>query len=140
MMLKRTFVAASDTAGVGVFAAEPIQAGELIWKLDPNFDRLIHLKDLETYPPHMQEFMVCYGYPHRENPNYLVLEVDNGRFMNHSERPNTRFDEFTAGYAIQDIQIGEELLCDYSEFDPGYELTPTLVHLKSGVKNAQRVE
>lgn len=130
MMLKRTFVAVSDIEGVGVFAAEPIKAGDLIWTLDTEFDRLVDQSKLDDYPEHMREFFTRYAYPFHKVPNLLVLEVDNGRFMNHSTAPNTRFDEITLGYATRDINIGEELLCDYGEFDPSYELVPNLSHLK----------
>ena len=48
-------------------------------------------------------------------------EVDNGRFMNHDEQPNTDFTNPTVGFATRDIAKGEELTCNYSEFAPGFE-------------------
>ncbi len=137
MLLKRTFVATSDIEGVGVFAAEPINAGELIWKLDTDFDRLVQPDHLKNYPAHMREFLLRYAYPYHEDPLVLVLEADNGRFMNHSDHPNTRFNDIIVGYATIDIEIGQELLCDYTEFDPDHVLTPTLANLKSGEKHGQ---
>lgn len=41
MMLIPTYVAPSPIEGVGVFAAEYIEEGALIWNLDPGLDRLI---------------------------------------------------------------------------------------------------
>ncbi|TIP79437.1 MAG: SET domain-containing protein-lysine N-methyltransferase, partial [Mesorhizobium sp.] len=41
MLLIRTYIAASAIEGVGVFAAEPISKGASIWRLDPDFDRMI---------------------------------------------------------------------------------------------------
>lgn len=128
MMLIRTYVAPSGVEGVGVFAAEPVKEGTLIWRLDDTFDRLLHTNQIETYPPHMQEFFLRYAYPLHDNPEILVLEADNGRFMNHAVRPNTNFSAITKGYAARDIAMGEELLCDYGEFDPSHILLPSLIN------------
>ena len=49
--------------------------------------------------------------------------------MNHSKNPNSDFKEIVVGYATRDIQKGEEILCDYSEFDPSHELLPSLLPL-----------
>lgn len=127
MMLIPSYVAPSDIEGVGVFAAEDIKAGEIIWRLDTTFDRLIDSVHLTTLPPHMQEFMTRYAYPLHNDPLTLVLEVDNGRFMNHSAHPNTDFSEITVGYAKRDIAKGEEFVCNYSEFDPSHELLPSMI-------------
>jgi len=109
---------------VGVFAAATIMAGALIWRLDPGFDRLIPSNDVGTLPLHVQKFVERYGYPYPHDASVLVLELDNGRFMNHSARPNTRFDNPDAGVALRRIEAGEELLCNYSEFDPTFEMLP----------------
>lgn len=125
MLLIDTYVDKSEIEGVGVFTAQPIKAGTLIWKLDPDFDRLINLNFLQKSPDHLREFFVRYAYPLDTDPDTLILEVDNGRFMNHHETPNTQYKEIVRGYAIRDIEIGEELTCNYAEFDPGYRLMPS---------------
>ena len=48
-----------------------------------------------------------------------VTDVDNGRIMNHSLRPNTDFRVFDKGYAVTDIAEGDEITSNYHEFDPG---------------------
>lgn len=126
MMLIRTFAAPSAVEGVGVFAAEPIKKGTLIWLYTPNFDRLVPVEWMSTGSPVMQEFLRKYAYPAPGDPEMLVIEIDNGRLMNHSEEPNTDFTTITEGYARRDIEEGEELLCDYREFDPNFELLPSL--------------
>ncbi len=50
MLLIRTYVAQSAIEGVGVFAAEPISKGASIWRLDPDFDRLIPMEKYEAAP------------------------------------------------------------------------------------------
>ena len=124
MMLVPTYVAPSPIEGVGVVAAEPIARGTLIWQLAPALDRLIHSSDIPSLPPLFQEFVERYGYPYPHDPNQLIIELDNGRFMNHSDRPNTIFSDPDAGYTVADIAAGEELLCNYAEFDPTFEILP----------------
>jgi SET domain-containing protein len=124
MLLIQSYVAPSTIEGVGVFAAEAIPAGALIWKLDPTFDRLIRHDEIKGLPATFRKFAERYGYPYPHDPSLLVLELDNGRFMNHSAAPNTCFTDPDAGYALRRIEAGEELTCDYSEFDPAFEMLP----------------
>lgn len=124
MLLISTYVAASDIEGVGVFAAAPIGKGALIWRLNPDFDRLIPADTYDAMPETMKELIDRYAYPSPDKPGYLVYEVDNGRFMNHSDTPNTDFSEYGGGTATRDIAAGEELTCNYHEFYEGFELLP----------------
>jgi uncharacterized protein len=125
MLLVNTYVAPSPIEGVGVFAAQPIAAGTRIWRLEPAFDRLIRREELLTMAPMMQAFVDRYAYPLLSDPEVLIVELDNGRFMNHDPLdPNTRFDDPDAGFALRDIAAGEEITCNYAEFDPGFEILP----------------
>jgi SET domain-containing protein len=124
MLLIRTYVAPSAIEGVGIFSAERIPAGALIWGLEPNFDRLIRRDEVSKLPPVLQEFVERYSYPYPHDPEQLIVEIDNGRFMNHSDEPNTIFSDPDAGYTLREIQAGEELTCNYAEFDPGFQMLP----------------
>jgi hypothetical protein len=121
MMLVRTYVAKSDIEGVGVFAAEFIRRGTPVWQLDIRLDKVIATGDLADYPPHMQEYFTRYSFPHLDMPGHIVVEIDNGRFMNHTLAPNTDFTQFDKGWATRDIHPGEEITCNYHEFDPTFE-------------------
>ena len=127
MMLVPTYVAPSDVEGVGVFASEPIEKGTLIWRYEPSFDRLVPAAWLDEQSATMQDFLRKYAYPAHDQPDMLVIEIDNGRFMNHTTTPNTDFKKVIEGYALRDIAAGEELLCNYSEFDPEFALLPSMV-------------
>ncbi len=120
MMLVRTYLSNSAIEGVGIYAAEPIKAGDVIWRLEPKFDVFFTAADIEALPPHMQDFIEKYSYPHMRSPGIWVLEADNGRFMNHSEAPNTDFTGFEEGFAIRDIAADEEITCNYHEFDSSF--------------------
>jgi hypothetical protein len=41
--------------------------------------------------------------------------------MNHSDLPNTDFRDFYHGYALYDLQPGEEVTCDYRELFPNFQ-------------------
>ncbi len=73
MLLIRTYVAASAIEGVGVFAAEPIRKGASIWRLDPDFDRLIPMDKYEAAPPHLKELLDRYAYPSPDRPGFHGL-------------------------------------------------------------------
>jgi hypothetical protein len=124
MMLVPTYVAPSTIEGVGVFAAADIPEGALIWELAPGLDRLIRKDAIADLPPLFQDFVERYGYPYPHDPDVLIVELDNGRFMNHAESPNTRFSDPDSGYTIRAIRAGEELTCNYAEFDPSFEMLP----------------
>jgi len=125
MLLVSTYVAASEIEGVGVFASSPIAKGALIWRLNPDFDRLVPADSYDDLPDVMKELIDRYAYPSPDKPGYLVYEVDNGRFMNHSDTPNADFSVYGGGFATKDIAAGEEITCDYSQFYEGFELQPS---------------
>lgn len=140
MMLVPTYVAPSPIEGVGVFAAEPIPAGTLIWELAPGLDRLIRRDEVKGLPPVLQAFVERYSYPYPHDPEQLIVELDNGRFMNHSDRPNTVFSDPDGGYTLRDIEAGEELTCNYAEFDPGFEILPGRSFVAPGDTTAEEKE
>jgi len=120
MLLISTYVAPSAIEGLGLFAGEPVSRGSLIWSLNPKFDIFVHQTEIGVLPPHVQSFLIRYSYPHLEMPGYRVIDVDNGKYMNHSLAPNTDFRIFDKGYALSDIAEGEEITCNYHEFDPDF--------------------
>lgn len=120
MLLISTSVAPSAIEGLGVFADEYVSRGSLIWKLNPKFDIFVNEMELGALPRHMQSYLARYSYPHLELAGYRVIDVDNGKYMNHSLTPNTDFRIFDEGYALVDIAPGDEITCNYHEFDPGF--------------------
>ncbi len=126
MLMVSTYLAPSVIEGFGVFAGEFIDRGRLIWNLNPKFDIFINESEIDAYPLHRQDFMSRYTYPHLEMPGVVILDSDNGRFMNHSLTPNTDFRVFDKGYALVDIAQGEELTCNYHEFEPTFSGCPAM--------------
>ena len=123
MLRISTYVAASAIEGVGVFAREPVAAGTLIWRFDPDFDLMIPLGQYRQASPHVRELLDRYAYPSPDREGFLVYETDNGRFMNHSTDPNTDFSKHGGATTTRDIAAGEEITCDYGEFFPDFSFS-----------------
>lgn len=134
MYLIRTFVAPSPVHGVGLFAKDLVAAGTRIWTHDPRFDIVFARHEIDEFPNSFRELFETYAYPHGALDNRFILELDNGRFMNHSAEPNTNFANPGEGWATRDIMAGEELTSDYSEifenFDGTFGSHPPLVQAK----------
>ena len=118
MLRVRTYLAASPIEGIGLFAAEPIPRGALVWKLDDRFDRSYDLRDIPAEDRLLHDMLARYGYRTSAAP-VVVLCGDDARFMNHSPTANTdEIGEMTI--ATADIAAGEEITCDYAKFDYGF--------------------
>jgi len=119
MLLVPTYVAPSKIEGLGLFAAEPIRKGAPIWRFDAILDQIIPVEVLHRYPPGVRDYIVKYSYIPRGTAGFRVLDCDNGRFMNHSDDPNTDNSEETT-VATRDIAMGEEITCSYAQFIEGF--------------------
>lgn len=122
MMIVKTYLAESRIHGIGIFAGEPIKKGQVIWELMEGLDPVFDAALLQTAPEPIRSYLQRYTYPHYADTGKIILDGDNGRFMNHSTTPNTDFRDMHAhlGYAIADIAEGEEITCNYGEFAPGF--------------------
>ena len=121
MMMVKSELRHSAVHGIGVFATDLIPKGTLVWKLDERFYVMLNQSELEGLPPLMREHFQIYSWPHMTRKGVLVCDIDNGRFMNHSDDANTVFKDPVDAWAIRDIQVGEEITCNYSEFDDGFK-------------------
>ena len=139
-MTVRCYLAPSAIEGLGVFTANHISHGELVWKFDPEFDQVFSLDYIKRQPEHIREFLERYTYAHPSDPTRIVLDSDEGRFMNHADNPNTDFSDPEYGVALRDISVGEELTCDYSRFTigpvvhqpPRHRLSPIVIEERRG--------
>lgn len=116
MLTIKNYLAQAGNKGVGVFAGEDIKKGQTVWVFDINFTRTYNDADVQKMPDYQQEFVKKYAYTDHSNPSVWILDLDNGRFMNHDDNPNSDYDLKT-GWATRDIKKGEEITCDYRDFD-----------------------
>lgn len=109
-----TYLAPSAIHGTGVYAAEPIAAGTVIWDFTPGVDWELSEEELQAFPERLRDQIESWCFQ-REDGVY-VLCGDNAKFMNHSFEPNCD-DKGDVTLALRDIGAGEELTCDYRAFD-----------------------
>ncbi len=119
MLLVKTRIAESQTHGIGLFSAENIPQGTVIWRFDARIDRIYTKSEREALTGFAGAFIKMYSYPLFLDSEDYVLDGDHARFMNHSDNPNT--DCHVDTIATRDIMAGEELLCDYRQFHPGHQ-------------------
>jgi SET domain-containing protein len=116
MLLVETYVKDSSIAGAGLgcYAAEFIPKDTLIWVFDGEIDRKYSKAEYDLFTSSQKAFIDTYAYM---NDEHYYLCVDNGRFFNHSEQPNTyesKTEQKT--YTLVDIQKNDEIVSDYSHF------------------------
>tara|TARA_A100001391_G_scaffold199038_1_gene181487 strand:- start:616 stop:1059 length:444 start_codon:yes stop_codon:yes gene_type:complete len=115
MLHVMTYVAPSSIHGLGVFTAAPVAKGTLIWTFEEYFDRRYDEAQFQALHPVIHEYFKVYGYRDKHD-GFYYMTVDNDRFTNHSQTPNTCVDSLGNCYALKDIACNEELTADYREF------------------------
>jgi hypothetical protein len=86
MLNVKTRIAPSTIHGIGLFAAEAIPAGTIVWEYTPSIDRLFTLKDVEQSDP--LDIPTLRNYCYVNDCGDYVLCGDDARFWNFSENPN----------------------------------------------------
>jgi SET domain-containing protein len=122
MLLVKTYLDRSPIHGIGIFAAEPVARGTVIWRLHPAIDVQLTADQLEVLAPPAREQLEKYTYLDPVLRTY-VLCGDDARFFNHSDDPNCIDTPDQRGgktVAARDIAVGEELTCDYASIDMAY--------------------
>lgn len=121
MLLVKTSINKSKIDGIGLFAAEFIPKGTLIWKFFSGFDFIMKKKEVNKLPEVGKSWVLRYGYYNGDEGGYVIC-VDDARFFNHSGKPNTENTGKIGTIATKDISNGEEITCDYFEFDADAKL------------------
>jgi uncharacterized protein len=119
MLLVKTYLAESRIHGIGLFAAQRIPKGTVVWRLEPTLDLELTEAQIEALAPPAREQIRKYTYLDLVRGTYILCG-DDARFFNHDEAPNCHdFPDADGGttVAARDIAEGEELTSDYSRFD-----------------------
>lgn len=125
MLLVKTKIGQSKIHGIGLFADQFIKKGTMIWKFQPGFDLKIDKDELSKLSEPAREQFLKYAYLDFATHKYILC-FDDSRFFNHSEDPNS-LDVVSEDYecsidvAGRDIEIGEELTCNYLDFDEDFD-------------------
>ena len=127
----KTKLGLSKIQGVGLFADEDIPEGTIVYKtrefegISPDF--LVWSEaEWEAMEKNLskdtQRQIKRHAYKYREDEEdeWYIMELDNTKFINHSDFPNLAVSE-AGDIAVKDIKSGEEILIDYKTFyDPAY--------------------
>jgi SET domain-containing protein len=119
MLIIRTEVRPSKIHGLGLFTLDYLSKDQIIWEENPIIDQCITRELLETLPLVAQEYVHHYGWLDEDGDFFISL--DNDKFMNHSDDPNTDNDHPEFCFAVCDIPAGEELTCNYHLFGTDYQ-------------------
>lgn len=126
------YVGTSAIAGVGLFTAVDLAAGQLIYTCDPRTLTILREDELQALPPGVQDSWRRYlyrgiGKDRLQDAWYYCC--DDARFFNHAEPANCRWVAAEECYvAAIDLPAHHELTCNYFEFclpeDVPYLLPP----------------
>jgi SET domain-containing protein len=121
MLLVSTRTGPSWISGTGLFAAEYIPKGTVVWRFDPVVDRILSPFQVDNLPMDVKALVLDFCYVNKRSGLYVV-SLDNARFMNHSAQPNlaeveSESDDEGMDIAVRDIRAGEELTVDYFAYD-----------------------
>jgi uncharacterized protein len=110
----------STIHGIGLFADELIPKGTVIWSFTPGFDLRFSDEDVRELPPQAQWHFDIYSSRSRQS-GLRVLCVNNAKFFNHLDVPNTSSEyadaeEEVITRAIRDLTPGEELTGNYNTY------------------------
>ena len=125
MLLVKTKIGQSKINGIGLFADQFIKKGTTIWKFQPGFDLRIDNDELSKLSESAKEQFLKYAYLNHDSHKYILC-FDDARFFNHSDEPNSidvasPDDEEGLDVAGKDIEKGEELTCNYKDFDADFD-------------------
>ena len=114
MLCVQTVLKPSPIHGLGLFLAEPVRAGQEIWRFDARIDRTYTPSDLEALPEPARTFLKTYAVFSVKRGLWVACG-DDARFINHATPANTRTDAaaFGTDRAVRDLAAGTEITCDY---------------------------
>lgn len=115
MFIVPVYVAKSNIAGLGLFARREILRGEKIWEFNEKLDIQFTPSEWEALQPTIRELLSEHSWQSYENGT-IYYEATAGKYINHSDDPNTDFTTEGIGFASRAIQADEEITSDYREF------------------------
>lgn len=121
-MLKiKTKIGVSKVHGIGLFADQFIPKNTVTWEYNPKVDLKISEKLLNSLDTINREYLLYYCYFDKKR-DCFVLCSDSQRFINHTKdkKRENILSSPDKDISKRDINIGEELLCDYNKFDSDY--------------------
>lgn len=118
MLRVKTKIKNSDISGIGLYADQFIPKGTVTWQYDADIEPSFTLEKFSSFSEYVKEHILIHGYYDHSISRYILC-VDNQAFINHSSNPNIDSTP-DADVASRDIQPGEELTCNYRQYEPDW--------------------
>lgn len=115
MFIVPIYVGKSGISGLGIFAAERISKGQRIWEFVPKIDVEFTAEEWAKLPARIRSLLEEHAWQSYPGGS-IYYEATAGKYINHSDTPNTDFTQDGVGFAALDIEAHEELTSDYREF------------------------
>jgi SET domain-containing protein len=119
MLLVKTKLKESRLHGIGLFADQFIPKGTATWEYSPEYDTAFTKKQIDKLPTFVKNRLLDFLYFDKKL-NKFVLCCDDQRFINHSSKKYNILSTPRKDTALEDIQKGEELVCNYNHYEAGY--------------------
>lgn len=120
MTLLETRVQPSRIHGMGLFTVRAAPRGTPIWRFEPGFDHDFSPAQFAALPPLARQHTRWFCFVSRLD-GHVILSGDHACFINHSPAPNTGAlpgaTPPVVTVALRDLAAGEELTCNYYDYD-----------------------
>lgn len=124
MYLTPVTIKESPVNGKGVFVLQNIKAGEIVWKFNPEHDKVLTSAEFDALDTRQKESLRRVAYLSKNTRRWIYPpENDPARYTNHSKENNISavFDDSVSEepffVANRNIVAGEELTNNYNEFN-----------------------
>ena len=119
-MLVIPYVLQPGRFGLGLYAAIPLLKNTIVYREQPGFLMVVPETTLNTWTQEARDRFLTHAYRGQGRwrlTDAYYFNADDSRFMNHEDHPSLISMEEGAIYVTaRDLDIGEELTCDYREF------------------------
>ena len=119
MFTIEVYIKESEGKGLGVFSKNFIPKGTTIWQFVEGFDIKIHMSELIKLNNIQKKFVDKYFWREKD---YYYSSCDHSIFQNHKSNSNSIPDKNGDMVAKCDINIDEEILVNYNDFDLDFDL------------------
>ena len=118
-MTIETYLKEVPGKGLGIFSTKDIKSGDIVYEDDDFMSKIFPNEIVKQLSEIQQKFIKKYATYKKETDTWYLC-LDDARFWNHSDTPNTIYTTNFKGHgwmmALDDIPAGTELTSDYREF------------------------